>query len=133
MDWPMPEKVAVAALRQKVHDARVGTNLPGDVETLPGGFVRVTSAGGEEDGVTLGALIDIEGFHRDRMEAWKLAERARQVLLATAGTTAGGVLVDRVTTTGVTWVFYGEHVHRYVGTARVWLRREFTNSSTVGG
>ena len=118
--WPNVEVAFVKILRDAL-GVRVATDIPDDVERL-GGFVRVTRGPGSDDGVSDAPLIDLEVFHVDRVEAWNLAEQARQVMLAASN--KAGVLVDSVSTSSApVFVFYGPHVARYVASYRVALRR----------
>lgn len=121
--WPALEAVAVRRL-QGLTGARVGTDLPPAVESLPSGFIRVSRGPGGDDGITDDPMLDVEAFHTSRISAWDLIEAARQSLLGLGGSAVEGDLVDRVATaTGPSFVFYGPHVSRYVMALRVALRR----------
>lgn len=123
MAWPMIEPALVAGLRANRIPA--GTELPGDIQDRAGGFVRVQRGPGADDGVTDTPLIDVEAFAPSQLAAWDLAEQARETLYDLAGTTCGdGVLIDTVRcAVSPAWVFYGPHVHRYVASYRVSVRK----------
>lgn len=120
--WPNLEKVVVAWLNAHL-SVRAATDVPGDVEALPG-FVQVSRGPGGDDGITDSPLLDLNIFSPTRAAAGDLAEQVRQVMHSAAGSSAGGHLIDTVTTaTGPAWVYYGPSVHRYVSSYRVGLRR----------
>lgn len=119
--WPDVERAYVTILREAV-GVRVATDIPGDVEGIPGGFIRVARGPGSDDGITDSPLLDVEAFHRDRHGAERLAEQARQAILASPNQI--GVLVDAATTASTpTRVFYSPNVERYVASYRLRLRR----------
>lgn len=118
--WPSTEATYVAILGAKLR-LLVSTDVPEDVERLAG-FVQVERGPGDDDGITDRPLLDVSAFHPDRVEAGRLAESVRQVMLGSANT--AGTLIDSVTTaSGPAWVFYARNVHRYVASYRVGLRR----------
>ena len=122
--WPDLERHYVAVLTKP--PVRASTDVPEDVETLPGAY-RVSVAGGDDDRITDSVLVDVEAFHPDRHEAWKLAEDARRAIHANRA--APGILIDNVdTVTRPRRMFYGPHVERYVSTYRVRLRRPRTTN-----
>jgi hypothetical protein len=118
--YALVEAVVIARLKTLGHDA--GTSTP---ESLTATFHRVTRAGGDDDGTTDNALVDVETFSGRRHDAAQAAEDARQSLLALTGTTSAGALVDSVTTARAPgWVDYkNPSVQRYVATYRVQARR----------
>lgn len=119
--WPDIERAYVTILRETV-GVRVATDIPGDVETIPGGFIRVTRGPGSDDGITDQPLLDVETFHPERHEAERLAERARQAILASPN--RAGTLIDAaVTASTPARVFYSPNVERYVASYRLRLRR----------
>lgn len=123
--WPLVEPVVIKHMNAALAPTRASTDLPAKVETLPAGFVRVTRApGGSDDYVTDTAPVDVEAFHADRVQAMRLAERARAAIQALAGETVENDLVDDVETSSApVWVYYGASVHRYVATYTLALRR----------
>jgi hypothetical protein len=75
---------------------RVGTVWPGNVyEKLP--VVRLTSIGGNDDGLTDYPLIDVDVLHFTDTQAKSLARRIRAKLLG-APHWSGGVLISKVRT-----------------------------------
>jgi hypothetical protein len=120
--WPDVEKLAVAYLNAAL-GVRVGTNVPPDVDDLPG-FVRVTRGPGSDDGVTDSPLADIEAFAPTQGAASTLAEDAREAMHALTGAAVNGDLVDSVTTaTGPVRVDYSPNLERYVASYRLNLRK----------
>ena len=119
--WPDIERAYVTILREAV-GVRTATDIPGDVETIPTGFIRVARGPGSDDGITDQPLLDVEAFHPDRHGAERLAEQARQAILNSPNQI--GVLVDAATTASTpTRVFYSPNVERYVASYRLRLRR----------
>lgn len=119
--WPDVERAYVTILSEAV-GVRVATDIPGHVEDIPGGFIRVMRGPGADDGITDQPLLDVEAFHPDRHGAERLAEQARQAILDSPN--REGVLVDSVATAGgPARVFYSPNVERYVASYRVRLRR----------
>lgn len=122
--WPDVEALAVSYLRS-VLAVRVATNVPPDVETLPG-FVRVSRGPGADDGITDSPLLDVETFAPTQGAAADLAEDARQAVHALSGHAVNGLLVDSTSTaTGPVRVAYGPKVERYVASYRINLRKRF--------
>src|SRR5699024_1548307 len=78
MRWPDVEKLVIAHLNAAL-SVRVATNLPANVESLPG-FVRVSRGPGSDDGITDEPLVDVEAFAPSRGAAADLAEGARQAM-----------------------------------------------------
>jgi hypothetical protein len=120
--WPDVEKLAVAYLNAAL-SARVATNVPADVDNLPG-FVRVTRGPGSDDGITDSPLVDVETFAPKQGDAADLAEDAREAMHALSAVAVNGSLVDYVSTaSGPTRVFYSPNVERYVASYRLHLRK----------
>lgn len=122
--WPLVEPLVIAWLNARLEPTRAATDVPGNVETRTEGFIRVTRTPGSDDGVTDFPGVDIEAFHPQRLEAARLAERARAEVHALAASEEATALVDDAeTTSGPAWVYYGPNVHRYVATYSLALRR----------
>ena len=123
--WPDVERLAVAYLAGAL-DVRVATNVPADVDALPG-FVRVTRGPGSDDRVSDEPLLDVEAFAPSQAAAAALAEDAREAMHALSGAVGDGSLVDRVVTaTAPVRVAYSPKMTRYVASYRLSLRRAFT-------
>ena len=124
--WPDVEALAVRYLNTALV-VRVATNVPADVDSLPG-FVRVSRGPGSDDGVTDAPLVDVETFAPTQGVAATLAEDAREAMHDLAGTVVNGALVDAVTTaTAPVRVAYSPNLTRYVASYRVTLRRDFSD------
>lgn len=122
--WPDVEVLAVSYLKAALN-VRVATNVPSDVDSLPG-FVRVSRGPGSDDGVTDAPLLDVETFAPTQGAASDLAEGAREALHALASVAVNGAFVDTVkTATGPTRVAYSPNVERYVASYRLTLRKRF--------
>ena len=122
--WPDVEALAVSYLRSAL-GVRVSTNVPADVETLPG-FVRVARGPGGDDGITDAPLLDTEAFAPTQGAAADLAEDIRQAVHALSGRAVNGLLVDSTSTvTGPVRVAYAPKVERYVASYRLNLRKRF--------
>lgn len=130
VSWPLVEPLVIAWLNARLAPTRASTDVPGNVETLINGFIRVTRAPGNsqagraDDGVTDFPGVDLEAFHPNRLDAARLAERCREEMHALAASDDAGALVDDVETSAApAWVFYGPNVDRYVATYALALRR----------
>lgn len=122
--WPDVEALAVRYLNAAL-GVRVATNVPADIDNLPG-FVRVTRGPGTDDGISDEPLLDIEAFAPSQGAASSLAENAREAMHALSGTAVNGALVDRVATaTAPVRVAYSPKLTRYVASYRLSLRRKF--------
>lgn len=123
--WPLVEPLVIRHLNYALAPTRASTDLPAKVESQSAGFVRVTRApGGSDDHITDSAMVDIEAFHADRLNAMHLAQSARSAIHTLAGETVDDDLVDDVDTSSApVWVYYGPSVHRYVATYALDLRR----------
>ena len=124
MSWPILEALAVAWLSEQL-GVDVSTDLPANVATVhPDGFVRVARGPGSDDGISDEPLLDVEAFHPDRVEAARLAERARTEVHAMKARVVAGHLIDTVeTASGPAWVYYGPNVERYAASYRLSYRR----------
>lgn len=87
-------------------------------------FVRIQVINGVDDGLTDAAVVDVESFAPTRAEAHDLAAQARMAILALAGTTGPGGLVDTVDTVArPRWIDYrNPAVNRVAATYRVTTR-----------
>lgn len=120
--WPDVEALAYTYLSAEL-GVRVGTNVPTDVDSLPG-FVRITRGPGIDDGITDSPLIDLESFAPTQGAASALAEDAREAMHNLTGSAVNGALVDSVTTaTAPVRVDYSPNVERYVASYRLNLRK----------
>lgn len=120
--WPDVEALSVAYLNAALA-VRVATNVPADVDDLPG-FVRVTRGPGSDDGITDAPLLDVEAFAPTQGAASDLAEDAREAMHNLAGAAVNGSLVDVVSTaTAPVRVEYSPNVVRYVASYRLNLRK----------
>lgn len=124
--WPDPETAVIGLLQGRIAGVHVADTVPGEVESeYPEGFIRVTRGAGSDDGITDSPLMDLEAFHPDRIEAARIADEARQVMLGAVNQT--GVLFDRIQTISTpAYVFYGPNIERYVATYQVDMRRPYS-------
>lgn len=124
MQWPILERVVVAALNTSLSPVRAGTVVPPDVDNLAG-FVRVSRGPGSDDGVTDSPVADVEAFAPTQIAAAELAEDARQAMHALKGKVFAGSLIDSVrTSVGPVRVDYSPNVERYVASYRIEFRRQ---------
>lgn len=123
--WPDLEKALVPFLRAELNGIRVGTLVPGDVETLPR-FVRVARGPGSDDWTTDSTLIDVETFTTTYADGYTLAEEVRTALHGLSGRNAGSVLIDSVrTSVAPAWVDYrNPKTTRFVASYRVTTRKQ---------
>ena len=123
MRWQSVEKALVAGLRADLF-VRVGTKVPGDVETLEK-FVRVARGPGTDDLITDAPTVDVECFSNDYSTAGDLAEDVREWFHALTGRKVGAVLVDRVSTAvAPAWVDYrNPGTNRFVASYRLEHRK----------
>lgn len=66
-----------------------------------GEIIRVQRVGGSDDGITDYPRMEIACYGPDRVTAWRLAERCRQLILASIRhvvDTAAGLLIDNART-----------------------------------
>src|SRR5690625_7363846 len=105
--WPDPETAVIGLLQGRIAGVHVADTVPGEVESeYPEGFIRVTRGAGSDDGITDSPLMDLEAFHPDRIEAARIADEARRLMLGAVNKT--GDLFDRIqTTTYPSYVYYG--------------------------
>jgi hypothetical protein len=90
--WADAEKVVMALLAPI---ARTVTSTP---NPLVAPLIRVQRVGGSDDGITDHPRVEVAVFGVDRAQAWDLAERARQVILASPRTVVDGQLIDNAKT-----------------------------------
>lgn len=124
MTWPDLETVIPRRLSDAL-DVPAGPETPADLSV----FVRVSIAGGADDGLNDVVAVDVEAFAPTRAGARNLAEDARQAMLQLAGTDVsddGTELIDTVTTAvRPQWVDYKNTlVERFVAAYRVTTRRQ---------
>lgn len=102
---------------------RVVTRLPGTL-TAAMPLVRITVAGGSDDGLNDEPVVDVEAFAASEGAMWTLIEDAREAMHDLAGRAVGGKLVDSVGTIARPfWLDYeNKDVHRAVSTYRLTLR-----------
>lgn len=96
LDWGDIEQAAALWLRPRHPDVRVVNELPADLEKkLPLVQVQVTPGGGE-DSTTGVTLLDVETFGASRTAMWDLARTVHTSMLALAGRSSGGLVIDSV-------------------------------------
>ncbi|MEV0526637.1 hypothetical protein AB0I66_24650 [Streptomyces sp. NPDC050439] len=96
LDWGDIEQAAALWLRPRHLGVRVVNELPADLDKkLPLVQVQVTPGGGEDNttGVT---LLDVETFASSRTAMWDLARAVHTSMLALAGRSSGGLVIDTV-------------------------------------
>lgn len=101
--WPDAEDVAMSLISAMSPPVDATTSTDIDLEQrVP--IVRVTRIGGEDDGISDRPIVEFAVFHSTYDEARKLAEKIRQVVLASPCTTVptedipAGVLIDNAST-----------------------------------
>lgn len=86
-------------------------------------FVRVMRIGGQDNGITDAAMVDIDVFAATRSAAWAVAERIRAGLRPR--TRAGAAIIDSVRTSvsprQLPWS--NDNIKRYSATYGITLRR----------
>lgn len=90
--WPDAETVVMALLSPI---ARTVTSTPTPL-TPP--MIRVQRVGGSDDRITDYPRIEVAAYGADRGQAWDLAERCRQAILASRCSVVAGVLIDNAST-----------------------------------
>lgn len=94
-------------------------------------LILVQRVGGSDDGITDYPRMEIACYGKDRVLAWQLAEQNRQLVLGSARTRVGGVLVENARTDNPpTQVPYAttEDVRRVMGYYRLSWRRTRSTS-----
>ncbi|MGQ0774549.1 MAG: phage tail termination protein [Pseudonocardiales bacterium] len=87
--------------------------------------IRVQRVGGADDGISDNPRIEVACYGATRAQAWQMAERCRQLVLAGAMTTVAGALIDKAATEtpAVQLPDDSPDVRRVVGTYRLVMRR----------
>lgn len=90
-------------------------------------LIQVFRAGGGDDGLTDYPRLEVQTFGGSYTEGIKLAEGARQYILASEATQVSGCVIDWARTeTGPVYVEYGDPgIDRYVASYTLALRRRF--------
>ncbi|MGV4890412.1 hypothetical protein ACSR0Z_28110 [Streptomyces viridosporus] len=126
LDWGDVEQAVALWLRSRHTGVRVANELPADLDKkLPLVQVQVTPGGGEE-GTTGVTLVDVDTFGKDRTAMWDLARQVHTSMLALAGRSSGGLVIDSVSSdTRPAPVSYGNPaLRRAVATYRLTSRAQ---------
>lgn len=127
LTWPDVEAGLIVACDAMITGAGV-EHLPTSSDRPAGlngaRFVQIQAVTGSDDGLTDSALIDIDCFAPDRVEARDLAELVRSWIIDLGGKLAAGVLIDSVfTSVRPHWVDYrNPSIQRFAASYRVTTR-----------
>jgi hypothetical protein len=90
--WADAEKVVMVLL------APIAPTVTSTPNPLVAPVIRVQRVGGSDDGMTDYPRVEVAVYGSDRAQAWDLAEKARQTILASPRSVVNGQLIDNAKT-----------------------------------